>query len=82
MDDYFNYSLWMECFEECGIEPSFYNHRKRSFDEILPWDHMDYGIEKEFLIEECERLTPRRYPELPGKMLPLRGCLLERGAVR
>jgi hypothetical protein len=54
-DDYFNYSLWMECFEECGIDPSFYNHRKRSFDEILPWDHMDYGIEKEFLIEECKR---------------------------
>lgn len=51
-DDQFRYDLWMEAFEECGVDPHFYANRRRSFDEILPWDHMDYGIRKEFLIQE------------------------------
>lgn len=53
-DDQFKYDLWMEAFEECGIDPHFYANRRRSFDEVLPWDHMDYGIRKEFLIKENE----------------------------
>lgn len=51
-DDQFRYDLWMEAFEECGVDPHFYANRRRSFDEVLPWDHMDYGIRKEFLIKE------------------------------
>lgn len=51
-DDQFRYDLWMEAFEECGVDPHFYANRRRSFDEVLPWDHMDYGIRKEFLIQE------------------------------
>ena len=47
--------LWLEAFEECGIAPEFYANRKRPFDEILPWDHMDYGVSKTFLIGENKK---------------------------
>ena len=53
--DCFSLKVWLEIFEECGIDPAFYANRRRSFDEILPWDHLDYGVTKEFLIRECER---------------------------
>lgn len=54
-DDCFDFDKWLEAFAACGIDPAFYANRQRSFDEVLPWDHLDYGIRKEFLIEECER---------------------------
>lgn len=51
-DEYFHYDKWLEAFEECGIDPSFYANRKFEFDEILPWNHLDYLVSKEFLIRE------------------------------
>lgn len=54
-DDQFSFEKWTEAFEECGIDPSFYANRKRSFEEILPWDHLDYGVSKKFLIKENEK---------------------------
>ena len=53
--DCFSLAKWLEIFEECGIDPAFYANRKRSFDEILPWDHLDYGVTKDFLIKECKK---------------------------
>lgn len=53
--DFFSLDKWLEVFDECGIDPSFYANRQRDFDEILPWDHIDYGIKKSFLIEECKK---------------------------
>ncbi|HEX3038430.1 MAG TPA: TIGR03960 family B12-binding radical SAM protein [Oscillospiraceae bacterium] len=53
--DFFSLSKWMEIFEACGVDPTFYANRKRSFDEVLPWDHLDYGIQKSFLINECKK---------------------------
>lgn len=53
--DCFNLQAWLDIFEECGINPEFYANRKRSFDEVLPWDHIDYGVSKEFLINECKK---------------------------
>ena len=53
--DCFSLTKWLEVFEECGIDPAFYANRRRSFDEVLPWDHLDYGVTKEFLKRECER---------------------------
>lgn len=50
----FSMEKWMECFKECGIDPDFYT-RERSFDEILPWDMIDVGVKKKFLIEEAKR---------------------------
>ncbi len=52
--EHFLYDKWMEAFEECGIDPAFYANRKRSYEEILPWDHIDVGVSKEYLIKENE----------------------------
>ena len=52
-DECFSFEKWMEAFEECGIDPYFYTSRKRSYDEILPWDHMDYGISNKFFQKEA-----------------------------
>ncbi len=54
-DEYFRFDKWMEAFEACGVDPAFYSNRRREFSEILPWDHLDYGIRKEFLIEENQK---------------------------
>ncbi|MGN0559061.1 MAG: TIGR03960 family B12-binding radical SAM protein [Acutalibacteraceae bacterium] len=53
--DCFSLEKWMDIFKECGIDPAFYANRRREFDEILPWDHIDYGVSKEFLIKECKK---------------------------
>jgi hypothetical protein len=52
--EYFNYDIWMEAFKECGVDGDFYAYRERSYDEILPWDFIDVGVMKEFLIRENE----------------------------
>lgn len=54
-DDQFKFDVWMESFARCGIDPTFYANRRRSFDEVLPWDHLDYGISKSFLISEAKK---------------------------
>ena len=54
-DDSFLFDTWLEAFEQCGVDPLFYTSRKREFEEILPWDHLDYGIRKEFLISENKK---------------------------
>lgn len=51
-DECFSFDKWMEAFNECGIEPEFYSSRKREYDEILPWEHLDYGVSKKFLITQ------------------------------
>ena len=54
-DEYFDYDKWMSVFEECGIDPDFYANRRISFDEILPWDVIDIGVNKSFLISENKK---------------------------
>ena len=51
-DECFKFDVWMEAFKLCGIAPEFYSSRKREYDEIMPWDHLDYGVTKNFLISE------------------------------
>ncbi len=50
--EYYKFDKWMEAFEECKVSPEFYANRKIGYDEILPWDHLDYYITKEFFIRE------------------------------
>lgn len=54
-DECFDFEKWLAAFEKSGIDPYFYTSRTRSFDEILPWEHMDYGISKSFFKKENER---------------------------
>ena len=53
--EHFRYEAWREAFEETGIDPAFYAFRRREKDEILPWDHIDCGVTKEFLWREKEK---------------------------
>lgn len=59
----FDKEKWLEAFKECSIDPAFFANRERSYDEINPWDHLDYGVTKEFLVRENktalkEKTTP------------------------
>lgn len=54
-DDSFLFDVWLDAFDKCKIDPLFYTSRKREYSEILPWDHLDYGIRKQFLIDENEK---------------------------
>ena len=51
----FSLERWLEIFRDLSIDPEFYANRHRSFDEVLPWDHIDYGVSKRFLQRECEK---------------------------
>lgn len=54
-EEHLDRDKWMEAFDETGIDPFFYTARKREYDEILPWDHMDYGVTKKFLVSESQK---------------------------
>lgn len=54
-DEFFNFDNWLEAFNECSLTPEFYANRVRSYDEVFPWDVMDYGIRKNFLMEENKK---------------------------
>lgn len=59
----FHYEIWKEAFAETGMDIEFYTLRERNTDEILPWDFIDAGVTKEFLIREWnqaknETVTP------------------------
>lgn len=61
--EYFDFDRWTRAFEACGVDPDFYTKRERSLDEILPWDFIDTGVTKEFMIREwktalSETVTP------------------------
>ena len=51
----FHYAIWKEAFKETGVDIEFYTLRERSTDEILPWDFIDAGVTKKFLIREWEQ---------------------------
>ena len=51
----FDFEKWMEVFKEAGIDPNFYATRRFGLDEILPWDMIDIGVTKEFLLREREK---------------------------
>ncbi len=51
----FRYDLWLKAFAETGVDMDFYTLRERSVDEILPWDFIDAGVTKDFLIREWKK---------------------------
>ncbi|APQ96237.1 TIGR03960 family B12-binding radical SAM protein [Clostridium botulinum] len=54
-NQYFDFNIWKESLEECNVDGDFYAYRQREYDEILPWDFVDTGVSKEFLMRENER---------------------------
>lgn len=62
-DEYFRYDLWMNAFRECGVDPNFYTVRGYGEEELLPWEHLNVGCTKSFLLRErhrayAEQITP------------------------
>ena len=54
-DEYFNYSIWFDALNKCGIDPDFYTTRGFGEDELLAWDPIDVGVTKKFLLQERRR---------------------------
>ena len=71
-EEYFNFGKWIEAFKECGIDTSFYANRRFEYDEILPWDHLDYLVSKEFFIRENK--TAHTAVTTPNCRLRCSGC--------
>ncbi|MBE6619769.1 MAG: TIGR03960 family B12-binding radical SAM protein [Ruminococcaceae bacterium] len=53
--EYFDYEAWMSVFEDTGVDPAFYANRAWGLDEVLPWDIIDCGVSKAFLLRERAR---------------------------
>lgn len=51
-DECFDFNKWLQVFEDCNVTPEFYANRTRRFEEFLPWDHLDYAVNKDFLISQ------------------------------
>ena len=71
-DDKFSFENWMKAFEENGIDPYFYTQRKREFSELLPWDHLDYGVSRKFL--EKENIKAHNNETTPHCRIKCSGC--------
>ncbi|GAU77425.1 TIGR03960 family B12-binding radical SAM protein [Fusibacter sp. 3D3] len=53
--EYFDYKVWMEAFKACDVDPDFYTVRERAYDELFPWDIIDPGVSKAYLISENKK---------------------------
>lgn len=53
--EFFHNDLWLDSFSECGLDIDFYTTRKRADNEIFPWDFIDCGVTKEFLLREWKK---------------------------
>ena len=51
-DEYFDYERWMNAIEKAGLDPDFYTTRGYADDEVLPWDIIDCGVTKAYLLRE------------------------------
>jgi len=54
-DEYFDYDKWIDVFDRTGIDPDFYTTRGYSIDEVLPWDIIDCGVTKQYLLRERQK---------------------------
>lgn len=54
-DEHFKYDKWLEAFDENNVDIAFYANRKRSYDEVAPWSHLDYLVSHEFLVRENKK---------------------------
>ena len=52
---YFKYDVWLDALKECGLDVDFYAYRDRNYDEILPWDFIDIGVNRKYLERENEK---------------------------
>ena len=53
--EYYKNDVWIQCFEDCGVDIGFYTTRERADDEIFPWDFIDCGVTRQFLLREWKK---------------------------
>lgn len=68
----FDYSRWLQAFEETGVDIDFYTMRERSLDEVFPWDFIDAGVSKNFLKREWNRAMEAKVS--PNCRTQCQGC--------
>lgn len=68
----FQNDLWMEAFDEEGIDIMFYTKRERDLEEVLPWDFIDVGVSKEFFKREWQRAKDQVVT--PNCRMACQGC--------
>ncbi len=54
-DEYFRYDIWLESFARCGVDVSYYTTRGFDEEQLLPWDSVDVGVSRGFLLRERRR---------------------------
>ena len=52
--EYFDFDRWMSCAEAVGVDVDWYTTREREENEVLPWDHLDSGLDKEWLWQDWQ----------------------------
>lgn len=70
--EYFHNDVWMQCFEDCGLDIGFYTTREREDDEIFPWDFLDCGVTREFLLREWKKAQAETVS--PNCKVQCQGC--------
>lgn len=70
--EYYKDDIWQQCFKDLNIDPAFYTTRERREDEILPWDFIDCGVTKEFLLREWNKAKKGEISE--NCSLKCQGC--------
>ncbi|MFZ5631787.1 MAG: TIGR03960 family B12-binding radical SAM protein [Bacillota bacterium] len=70
----FDYSLWRKAFEDAGLDPEWYAYRRYSYEDVLPWDHIEAGVSREFLAREHRRaMEAKTTPDCRGGKCPACG---------
>lgn len=75
----FDYGKWMKILADCGLDYHFYTTRERSLDEIFPWDFIDAGVSRKFLIREWKRAMAEEVT--PNCAIKCAGCSADRFAM-
>ena len=68
----FHNELWMQAFENTGVDIDFYNLRERGEDELFPWDFIDIGVTRKFLRREWDRAMEEKVT--PNCRMQCSGC--------
>lgn len=70
--EYFHNDVWLDCFHDCGVDIDFYTTRERADDEIFPWDFLDCGVTREFLLREWKKAQAEAVS--PNCKIQCQGC--------
>jgi radical SAM family uncharacterized protein len=73
-DECFREDLWERAFAQSGTDTAFYANRRRGYDEISPWEHIDYLVGKDFLVRENKLAHAPNAKTTPNCFEKCAGC--------